>query len=62
MIPGFTSRYRVDRLICFEETSDIYEALSREKQIKAWPRKQKLQLVRTMNPRFKDLWEEFGGE
>ncbi len=40
-LPGFASRYRIDRLIYFEETSDIDEALTREKQVKAWPRKQK---------------------
>jgi putative endonuclease len=62
VVSGFTSRYRVHRLIYFEETTDVQAALHREKQIKAWSRKEKLKLIRTMNPRFTDLWEEFEGD
>jgi putative endonuclease len=34
--PGFTSRYRLDRLVYFEEHADIRAAIEREKQIKSW--------------------------
>jgi len=37
-IEGFTSKYKVDRLVHFEETTDVREAIAREKQIKGWRR------------------------
>jgi putative endonuclease len=37
-VPGFASKYKLDRLIYFEETNDVFAALEREKQIKAWRR------------------------
>ena len=55
MVEGFTSRYKVHRLVDFEETRDIRSALEREKQIKAWRREKKLALIREANPRFQDL-------
>ncbi|MEJ2487160.1 MAG: GIY-YIG nuclease family protein [Anaerolineales bacterium] len=58
-LEGFTKRYKVNRLIYFEETTDIYAALEREKQIKGWTRKKKLDLVRTLNPKFEDLSEDW---
>ena len=59
LIPGFTSKYNINRLIYFETTSDIHEAISREKQLKGWTRKKKLDLVRTTNPVFADLSEDW---
>jgi putative endonuclease len=55
MVEGFTSRYKVHRLVYFEETRDIRSALEREKQIKAWRREKKLALIREANPKFEDL-------
>ena len=55
--PGFTSKYSIHRLIYCETTDDVYQALAREKQIKAWSRKEKLALIRGANPRFRDLSE-----
>ena len=43
-IPSFTARYRTYRLVYFEETDDAYAAVSRERQLKGWPRKWKLGL------------------
>ena len=54
-VEGFTSRYRVRRLVYFAETRDIRSALEREKQIKSWRREKKLALIREANPRFEDL-------
>ena len=54
-VEGFTSRYKVHRLVYFEETRDIRSALAREKQIKSWRREKKLALIREANPRFQDL-------
>ena len=53
--PGFTSKYSIHRLIYYETTDDVYAALAREKQIKAWSRREKLALIRVTNPRFQDL-------
>jgi putative endonuclease len=59
MQPGFTKKYNITRLIYYEETRYVSDALYREKEIKGWSRKKKLNLARTMNPRFKDLAAEW---
>jgi putative endonuclease len=58
LTPGFTSAYRVYSLVYFEETSDVDEALRREKQLKWWLREWKLALIESFNPEWKDLAEE----
>ncbi|HEV2614818.1 MAG TPA: GIY-YIG nuclease family protein [Gammaproteobacteria bacterium] len=55
---GFTQKYNVDRLVYYEAFSDIYEAIKREKQIKGWSRKKKDDLIHTLNPAWKDLYDE----
>jgi putative endonuclease len=57
MIPGFTSRYGVKRLVWYEEQGDIVSAIAREKQIKRWRRAWKLALIETRNPQWLDLWD-----
>ena len=54
---SFTARYNVEKLVYYESTSDIESAIEREKQIKGWNRKRKNQLVESMNPEWKDLYE-----
>jgi putative endonuclease len=56
---GFTKKYEVTRLLYFEAFGDVRDAISREKQIKRWRREKKLALIREMNPRFRDLSEDF---
>ena len=53
--PGFTSKYNVNWLVYYEQTSDVGSALAREKQIKAWRRSKKDALIEAMNPGWKDL-------
>lgn len=53
---GFTARYHVHRLVHYEETADVYSALTREKQIKSWNRKRKNKLIETTNPHWDDLY------
>jgi len=53
--PGFTSRYRVHRLVYVESFSDVRAAISREKQIKSWRREKKLALIEQANPAWQDL-------
>lgn len=54
LVEGFTKRYKITKLIYFEEFSDVRYAIERETRIKSWSRKKKLDLVATMNPQ----WEE----
>lgn len=56
---GFTSRYRVDRLVYFESTPDVTAAIAREKQIKGWSRKKKVELIVTTNPVWADLSDQW---
>ena len=55
LIPGFTSKYNVTRLVFYEETGDIEEAINREKQIKGWLRSKKIELIESSNPKWRDL-------
>jgi putative endonuclease len=55
--PGFTSRYLMTHLLYVEATNDISAAIQREKQLKGWLRKRKLELVRNQNPYWTDLNE-----
>jgi putative endonuclease len=54
-IPGFTSRYKVDRLVWYEHHHDMTAAIAREKQLKGWSRAKKLALIEKMNPEWSDL-------
>jgi putative endonuclease len=55
LIEGFTKRYSINRLVYYEETTDINEAITREKQMKTWRRRRKVDLIKLMNPEWKDL-------
>ena len=57
MIEGFTKRYNIIKLVYFENTTNVYEAIKREKQIKAGSRKKKIKLIESMNPEWKDLFD-----
>jgi len=54
---GFTAKYRIDRLVHFEETPDVLAAIEREKQIKGLLRAKKIALVESINPTWEDLSE-----
>ena len=58
LIKGFTSRYNVDKLVYFEVFEDAYNAISREKQIKGGSRQKKIDLIKSMNPEWRDLYDE----
>jgi putative endonuclease len=57
-VDGFTKRYKVDRLVYFESTHDVRAAITREKQIKKWYRKWKIEIIEAQNPEGNDLYEE----
>ncbi len=63
MFEGFTEKYDVNRLVYFETTDDVGYAIAREKKIKRWNRKWKLELIEKMNPEWEDLakdWFDWG--
>ena len=61
MIQGFTSKYKVNRLVYYEIHGDIREAIKREKNIQAWKRDWKLRLIEEKNPNWNDLYDVITG-
>jgi putative endonuclease len=59
LIPGFTARYRIERLVYCEAFRDVRAAIAREKQIKSWTRGKRVALIESMNPTWSDLAEEW---
>jgi putative endonuclease len=57
-VSGFTKRYRINRLVYFQETNDIGEAIAAEKQIKGLLRPKKIALIEQENPTWQDLSAE----
>ena len=54
-IKGFTQKYKLKKLVYYEETPDVQAALNREKQLKKWRRSKKIWLIERVNPEWKDL-------
>jgi len=59
IIEGFTKKYSVENLVYFEQYQDHENAIKREKRLKKYPRKWKLNLIEKANPQWKDLYEEW---
>ncbi len=57
LVKGFTDKYNISKLIYFEDTNDVYSAISREKQLKKWTRKKKEFLINKINPQWIDLYD-----
>jgi putative endonuclease len=57
---GFSKEHGCTRLLYYENHESILESIAREKQLKGWRREKKLDLIRTKNPAFKDLAEQWG--
>ncbi|MFN7113596.1 MAG: GIY-YIG nuclease family protein [Alphaproteobacteria bacterium] len=57
-IDGFTQKYNIGKLVYYEHTENIESAILREKQIKKWRREKKNALIRTINPEWRDLYED----
>jgi len=57
---GFSKTYNCTRLLYYEKHEDISQSIARETQLKGWRREKKLNLIRTINPEFKDLAEQWG--
>ena len=61
LIDGFTSKYQVHQLVYFEMHADMREAITREKQVKEWRRRWKLEWIEGRNPQWRDLYPDILG-
>ena len=59
LIPGFTDKYNVDRLLYVETIGDPASAVNRERQIKKWRREKQVMLIDSMNPEWNDLSQDW---
>jgi putative endonuclease len=60
-IDGFTSKYNIDRLVWYESTGQVLDAIAREKQVKSWRREKKIELIEADNPCWADLARNWYG-
>ncbi len=58
ILPGFTTKYGVSKLVYFEEHGSILEARDRERAVKRWRRAWKFKLIEQMNPDWQDLYDQ----
>ncbi len=58
LVSGFTKKYNINKLVYYEILDDIYNAITREKQIKGGSRQKKIELIDSLNPQWKDLYDE----
>ena len=58
LVDGFTKRYNVTKMVYYEQYRDVHQAIAREKQLKGWNRKKKEALIRSINPEWRDIYEE----
>jgi len=61
LIDGFTKRHGVHSLVYFEMHGSMEAAITREKQLKKWNRRWKLELIEAGNPGWRDLWPDLLG-
>jgi len=57
LVEGFTKKYNVDKLVYYELFNDPTNAITREKQLKGYSRKKKVELITSFNPEWEDLYE-----
>ena len=58
LVEGFTKRLHVHNLVYYETSEDVNSAIAREKQLKRWKRKWKIELIERENPEWRDLYYE----
>ena len=58
LVKGHTKRYKIDKLVYFEQYADVRDAIQREKNMKHWPRVYKTRLITESNPTWRDLFDE----
>ena len=57
LIEGFTKKYGVHKLVYYEQTNDIHNAIQREKELKKWNRQWKINLIEKFNPNWNDIYD-----
>ena len=60
LIPGFTSKYAVHRLVWYEDHFDMRDAIAREKALKGWNRQWKIDMIEKTNPEWQELFRGTG--
>lgn len=58
LVDGFTKRYNVTKLVWYETTENPIAAIAREKEIKGWRREKKNRLINSLNPEWRDLYDD----
>lgn len=58
LVRGFTSKYKLHKLVYYESFDTIEQAIIREKQIKDMNRKDKLEMIAKLNPEFRDMYDQ----
>lgn len=58
LVEGFTDKYNITKVVYIEKFDVMINAIEREKQLKGWTRQKKIELIKTFNPNFKDLYED----
>jgi len=61
VVPGFTRKYNVNRLVYYEQFGDVEFAIRREKRLKKWPRAWKIRLIEEANPDWHALYPGIAG-
>lgn len=59
LVEGFTKKYNITKLVFFDQTSDVNEAIALEKKIKGWTRAKKIALIESQNPNWLDLSQDW---
>ena len=59
LVEGFTKKYNITKLVFFEETNDVNEAIAFEKKIKGWKRVKKIALIESQNPKWLDISQDW---
>ncbi len=55
LIEGYTKKHHINKLVYYEQTTDVYSAITREKQLKKWTRYKKNTLINKFNPNWKEI-------
>ncbi len=58
MTEGFTKKYRIHRLVYYEQFNNVNDAITREKRMKKWKRSWKIELIKSVNSQWRDLYGE----
>ncbi len=58
LVKGFTQKYNVYKLVYYDYTTNAKDAIAREKQIKGWLRQKKVALINSVNPSWRDLYQD----